>query len=70
MLTNKYIQTGRMLEKNVDKNFNSLLDKMKADLTGKGHCTAITSEIKETYRQSKEEKKRELLERLQKTINE
>lgn len=70
MLTNKYIQAGRILEKNVDKTFDTLLDKMKAELTRKGHTTEITSEIKETYRQSKEEKKRELFDQLQKTFNE
>lgn len=70
MLTNKYIQAGRMLENNVDKTFNALLDKMKAELTRKGHSTAITTEIKDTYHNSKDEKRRELLDRLQKTINE
>lgn len=62
--TNKYIQAGRVLEKNVDGAFNDLLDEMKDELNRYGHPTTITVEIKETYDKAKSEKKRELLDRL------
>ncbi len=68
VLTNKYIQAGRMLEKNVDTTFYSLLDLMKSELNSKGFSTAITAEIEETYLLAKEEKKRELLNRLREKI--
>lgn len=70
MLSNKYIQAGRMLEKNVDKTFNALLAEMKSELTSKGHSTAITKKVEETYQQAKNQKKRELLSRLRTKISE
>ena len=64
ILANKYIQAGRMLERNVDKTFYELLDEMKKELTLNGYSTDITREVEQTYKKEKEERKRLLFERL------
>lgn len=68
VLTNKYIQAGRLLERNVDKVFDELLADMKEELINLGLPTDIAEEVKETYQQAKEEKKRELFDRLRSTV--
>lgn len=68
VLTNKYIQAGRILEKNVDQTFYELLDKMESELDSKGFSTEITEEIEKTYQSAKDEKKRELLNKLRNNI--
>jgi len=70
VLTNKYIQAGRMLENNVDNVFYEMLEEMEAELIRQGHSTEITGEIEETYQEAKDEKKRELLNRLRQKISE
>lgn len=68
MLTNKYIQAGRMLEENVDKRFYELLEEMEKELNSKGYLTEVLKEIETTYEQAKDDKKRELMNRLQQTV--
>lgn len=68
VLTNKYIQAGRILENSVDERFYELLEKMEDELTRKGYPTDITGEIEDTYQSAKDEKKRELLDRLRSRI--
>lgn len=68
MLTNKYIQAGRMLEKNVDKVFYELLEEMEADLKEGGHSLDVLAEIEATYTQAKAGKKRQLLQQLRQEI--
>jgi hypothetical protein len=63
-LSNKYIQAGRMLEKNVDQLFYDLLDNMKSDLAANGYSTDIAVDIEERYISAKEAKKKELFDRL------
>jgi hypothetical protein len=70
MLTNKYIQAGRILEKNVDASFYELLGEMKAELERKGLPVEVTCEIDETYKAAKADKKRDLLDRLRRNIGE
>ena len=68
MLTNKYIQAGRMLEENVDETFYELLEEMESELNSKRYSTEILEEIETTYEQAKDNKKRELMNRLQQTV--
>ncbi len=68
VLTNKYIQAGRILEKNVDQTFYELLDKMKDELSRKGLPTEITEEIEKEYQGAKDDKKRELLNKLRSKV--
>lgn len=68
MLTNKYIQAGRMLEENVDDTFYELLEEMENELNSKGYPTEILREIEATYEQAKDDKKRELMNRLQQAV--
>ena len=68
MLTNKYIQAGRMLEENVDETFYELLKEMENELNRKGYPTEILEEIETTYEQAKDNKKRELMNRLQQAV--
>ncbi len=68
MLTNKYIQAGRMLEKNVDQVFYELLEEMEADLKAGGLSLDVLEEIEATYTQAKADKKRQLLQRLRQEI--
>jgi len=70
VLTNKYIQAGRILESNVDEAFYDLLGSMESDLLREGHPTHILEEIKGTYEDAKDAKKRELLNRLRRKIEE
>jgi len=67
---NKYIQAGRMLESRVDEVFYELLSEMEAELIKGGHSLEILEEIEATYKQAKEEKKRQLLQRLRQEIGE
>ncbi|MGM0651947.1 MAG: hypothetical protein ACQES4_04100 [Bacillota bacterium] len=69
MLTNKYIQAGRMLEENVDETFYDLLEEMENELNRKGYPTEILEEIETTYEQAKDLKKRELMNRLQQAVS-
>lgn len=68
MLTNRYIQAGRILEDNVDQAFYELLKEMESELNSKGYPTEVLGEIEATYEQAKDEKKRELLNRLQQAV--
>ena len=68
MLTNKYIQAGRMLESGVDEVFYDLLDDLKADLAVIGYPDDLALEIEETYLEAKDAKKRELFDRLRREI--
>ncbi len=68
VLTNKYIQAGRILEDNVDETFYELLGKMENELNSKGYSTKILEEIETSYEQAKDSKKRELMNRLQQTV--
>lgn len=68
VLTNKYIQAGRMLENSVDIVFYELLEEMESDLIAGGHALDVLEEIEETYEQAKAEKKRRLLQRLRQEI--
>lgn len=68
VLTNKYIQAGRILEKNVDQTFYELLDKMEDELSRKGLSTEITEEIEKEYQGAKDDKKRELLNKLRSKV--
>lgn len=68
MLTNKYIQAGRILESSVDKVFYDLLDEMKAELSSKGFPTDAAAEIEAAYISVKNDKKLELLDRLRNKI--
>ncbi len=70
VLTNKYIQAGRILENNVDEAFYSLLGSMENDLLREGHPTNVLAEIEKTYEGAKDEKKRDLLNRLRRIIEE
>jgi len=70
VLTNKYIQAGRMLESRVDEVFYELLSEMEAELIKGGHSLEILQEIEATYKQAKEEKKRQLLQKLRQEIGE
>ncbi len=67
-LTNKYIQAGRILENNVDETFYALLTQMESELLRKGYPTEVLTEIENAYRDAKDGKKRELLDRLRKSI--
>lgn len=69
LLTNKYIQAGRMLENNVDETFYELLDQMEAELTARGFPTEVTAEIEQAYEEAKEDKKRDLFKRLRRDID-
>ncbi len=69
MLTNKYIQAGRMLEENVDKTFYELLEEMENELQDKGYSKDVLEEIENTYEQAKNDKKRELMNRLQQAVS-
>lgn len=68
MLTNKYIQAGRMLEENVDETFYELLEEMESELSRKGYSKEILKEIETTYEQAKDNKKRELMNRLRQAV--
>lgn len=68
VLTNKYIQAGRILEKNVDQTFYELLDKMEDELSRKGLPTEITDKIEKEYQDAKDDKKRELLNKLRSKV--
>lgn len=70
VLTSKYIQAGRMLEKNVDETFYDLLAEMEATLIQGGHSTDIIADIEATYEQAKAEKKRQLMQKLRQEIDE
>lgn len=70
VLTNKYIQAGRILENNVDEAFYKLLESMENDLLREGHSTRVLDDIEKTYEDAKDEKKRELLNRLRRKIEE
>ncbi len=69
MLTNKYIQAGRMLENNVDALFYDLLDEMKSELEAEGYSLRVTADIEEAYKKAKSDKMRELLDRLRNKIS-
>ena len=62
--TNKYIQAGKMLEENIDSRFYDLLNLMEEELEKNNHPTDIITEINQTYKEAKDEKKEELFERL------
>jgi len=64
MISSKIRQAGRILEKNVDRTFYELLDKMESELTQKGLPTDVTEEIEKKYQGAKDDKKRELLNKL------
>lgn len=68
VLTNKYIQAGRMLESGVDEVFYDLLGDLKADLAAIGYPDDLALEIEETYLEAKDAKKRELFDRLRREI--
>lgn len=63
-LSNKYIQAGRMLEKNVDRLFYDLLESMKKDLAAGGYSAEVATDFEERYLGAKETKKKELLSQL------
>ena len=64
MISSKIRQAGRILEKNVDRTFYELLEKMERELTQKGLPTDVTEEIEKKYQGAKDDKKRELLNKL------
>lgn len=66
--SNKYIQAGRLLEKQADQAFYTLLNHMEKELKRKNLPTAIIGEIEETYAKAKEEKKKELFDRLRQKL--
>ncbi len=68
VLTNKYIQAGRMLESGVDEVFYDLLGDLKAELAAIGYPDDLALEIEETYLEAKDAKKRELFDRLRREI--
>ena len=64
VLANKYIQAGRMLEKQVDKTFYELLGELEKELTRNGYSTDLIREVEKTYKKEKEERKQILFKRL------
>jgi len=58
--TNKYIQAGSLLERQVDASFYMLLGRMETDLIRNNLPTDILQEIEETYTNAKQLKKEEL----------
>jgi hypothetical protein len=68
VLTNKYIQAGRMLESGVDEVFYDLLGDLKTELAAIGYPDDLALEIEETYLEAKDAKKRELFDRLRREI--
>lgn len=68
MLTNKYIQAGRMLENGVDEVFYDLLSDFKSELAAIGYPDDLALEIEESYQEAKDAKKRELFDRLRQEI--
>ncbi len=69
-LTNRYIQAGRIMESSVDEVFYDMLEDMENELVLNGHSTEITAQIEATYKQTKDEKRRDLLSRLRNEIGE
>ena len=57
----KYYQAGSMLEDNVDKQFYSALDAMKAELIANKLPTNIVTTIKKDYEKLKSSKRSQLL---------
>ncbi len=68
VLTNKYIQAGRMLESGVDEVFYDLLSDLKSELAAIGYPDDLALEIEEAYQEAKDAKKRELFDRLRQEI--
>lgn len=69
-LTAKYIQAGKLLEKQVDYSFYKLLNQMEQELKDNNLSTHIIEEVEATYLADKEEKKKELFERMRSKLQE
>ncbi len=63
-LANKYLQAGQLLENTVDNAFYDLLENMEIELKHKNLPTEIVSEIEATYKETKQDKKEEIFNRL------
>ncbi len=72
-LANEYLQKGQRLEKTVDIAFETLLEEMKAELNSNNHAPdkthRIKEEIKELYKEAKNEKKQELFRRVREELD-
>jgi hypothetical protein len=53
-MTSRYMQAGRLLERNVDEAFYRLLADLKRDLAQHGHPTDVAATIEADYRNRKE----------------
>jgi len=60
-LAQKYIQAGTMLEANVDRQFNSTLNAMQAELIANNLSTDIVGVIESEYENAKSNKRSQLL---------
>ncbi len=66
---NKYIQAGRLLEKQVDSIFYTLLDQMETELKKEELPTDVIEKAKEKYEEAKKEKNRALFERMREKLD-
>lgn len=60
-LAQKYIQAGRMLEGNVDSQFNNILNKMQAEMVANNFSTDEVSVIRNEYEKAKSIKRSQLM---------
>ena len=67
-LANKYLQAGQLLENTVDSAFYALLENMEKELERKDLPADIVSEIEATYKETKQEKKEEMFDRLREEV--
>lgn len=63
-LANKYLDIGSKLEKESDKNFNSLLKEMEDQLKANNHDTSIIKDLNEYYNSLKETRRSQLMKKV------
>ncbi|HSH35511.1 hypothetical protein [Schnuerera sp.] len=63
-LANKYLDIGSKLEKESDKNFNSLLKEMEKQLKANNHDTSIIKDLNEYYNSLKETRRSQLMKKV------
>ncbi len=66
---NKYIQAGRLLEKQVDAVFYALLEQMETELKQEDLPTDVVDEAEEKYEEAKKEQHRELFGRMREKLD-
>jgi hypothetical protein len=63
-LARKYIQAFRMMEEAIDKQFNTIMAEMEAELKANQYDTSILSELEDHYRQKRRDLKSYMMEQV------